>query len=269
MGAIVEQLASGTLAALQPQISELELAGVPAFEVRPRDFEDDGSILFHIHGGGFVLGGGRAVLLMASLNAAYSGRRVVSIDYSLAPRARWRTIIDELVKSWSTLVDERQPSAIGMVGESAGGCLALAANLVFRDQGLRQPDALVLQSPVVDLGQRGDTNMTLQGAGTLDVSHVMAGFRAYADESEFDNPLVSPIYGEFSNFPPTLIQAGTREFLLSDSVRLHRSLRRAGRESRIEIYEGMPHVFQLFLAGVQEGREAWEETGSFWRNHLG
>jgi acetyl esterase/lipase len=269
MDDMLHRLSSEPLKRLAPTICEIRLGAMPAFEITPSNYQDDGSILFHIHGGSFVFGGGPGVLLMATLNATCSGRRVISIDYSLAPHMRWPAILEDIVLAWQTMIDERRPRAVGIVGESAGGCLALTTTLALRERNLRMPDALVVQSPVVDLAQTGDTNVTLKAADNLNSAFVTAGFRAFADEATFGNPLVSPIYADFApGFPPTLIQAGTREFVLSDSVRLHRALRQAGISSRLEIYEGMPHVFQMSMSDVPEGCEAWKEVGDFWASEL-
>ena len=269
MGEMLARLSRAPLEHFAPDISSIQLGNLAAFEVLPSNYEDDGSILFHIHGGSFVLGGGSGVLLMATLNAAYSGRRVVSVDYSLSPHTRWPTVLEEIVSAWQSMIDDRNPRAVGIVGESAGGCLALTTTLALRERHLRMPDAVVVQSPIVDLAQKGDTNVTLKAADNLDSQFVNASLRAFVDEAMFDNFLVSPISADFTaGFPPTLIQAGTREFVLSDSVRLHRALRRAKMASRLEVYEGMPHVFQMSLSDVPEGREAWSEVGEFWTSQL-
>jgi monoterpene epsilon-lactone hydrolase len=159
--------------------------------------------------------------------------------------------------------------APGLFGDSAGGCIAAAATLLLRERGMAMPAALALLSPVVDLAGGGDTNATLTAVDFLDRQTLTPGLRAYATEGEWANPLVSPIHGDFgAGYPPTLIQVGTREILLSDSVRMHRALRVAGQSSRLEVYEGMPHVFQRFLADTPEGKAAWSEIAGFWAAHL-
>jgi monoterpene epsilon-lactone hydrolase len=264
-----EQLSRAALDMLAPTVAELNLSGVPALDVRPRDYRDDGTALVYIHGGGFVQGSARSNLLTAALAASTSGRRVISIDYTLAPRGSSKTILEEVVSAWGTLVQERPVRALGLIGDSAGGCIATAATLLLRERGIRMPAALVLLSPVTDLAGKGDTNVTLAPVDYLDARTLDVGYRAYAAGAALDGPLVSPVQGDFTwGFPPVLLQVGTRELLLSDSVRLHRALRDAGQASRLELYEGMPHVFQPFLADAPEGRTAWAEIAAFWSEHL-
>ena len=205
----------------------------------------------------------------AALSASTTGRRVISIDYTLAPRGTWSTILDQVAAVWVALVQERPAHALGLIGDSAGGCIAAAATLMLRERGLGVPAALVLLSPVTDLAGEGDTHVTLAAVDYLDVRFLDVARRAYAPGAKLDDPLVSPVHGDFTRgFPPVLLQVGTRELLLSDSVRLHRALRAAGRTSRLEVYEGMPHVFQPLLADTPEGRAAWAEISAFWSEYL-
>ena len=264
-----EHLSRAALEALAPEVTERTVGGVVALDVRPRNYRDDGSALVYVHGGGFIEGSARSRLLTAALAASTSGRRVVSLDYTLAPRGNWRTILEQVVSAWAALVDGTPAHRLGLIGDSAGGCIAAAASLLLRERGLPSPGALVLLSPVTDLAGGGDTNVTLAPVDYLDERTLEVARRAYAPGADLGHPLVSPVHGDFTpGFPPVLLQVGTREMLLSDSVRLHRALRAAGQASRLELYEGMPHVFQPLLADTPEGQTAWAEISAFWTEHL-
>ena len=257
------------LAELASETRDLELGGVPVLEVLPQDYTDDGTALVYVHGGGFVQGSARSSLLTAALAAASSGRRVYSIDYTLSPRGTWRTILDQVVTVWTTLLEQRRAGSLGLFGDSAGACIAAAATLLMRERGHDLPAALVLLSPVTDLAGKGDTSVTLAHIDYFDDELRAAMRRAYVPDGDLSNPLVSPVFADFApGYPPVLTQVGTREALLSDAVRLHRTLRAAGASSRLEGYEGMPHVFQSFFADTPEGRSAWAEIGDFWTAHL-
>ncbi len=267
---LADHLNRDALAVFAPTVMALKLGGVDVLEVRPSGHADDGTALIYVHGGGFVQGSAGSYLLTAALAAQSSGRRVISIDYTLAPRGIWTTILDQVVGVWSAVSDATPAARLGLIGDSAGGCIAAAATLLLRERGLVLPAALVLLSPVTDLASEGDTNITLAAVDYLDPQMLAAARDAYAPGADLRDPLVSPVHGDFTlGFPPTLLQVGTRELLLSDSVRLHRALRAAGQASRLEVYEGMPHVFQPFLAEAPEGRAAWAEIAAFWAEHLG
>lgn len=265
-----EQLSRPAIDALGTVATERTLGGVPTLDIAPKGHVDDGSVLVYVHGGGFTTGSARANLLVAALAADTTGRRVVSIDYTISPRGTWDTILDQVVAVWSALLDTGTDSAkMGLFGDSAGGCIVAAAALLLRDRGIAPPAALILLSPVVDMHGEGDTTVTLAPIDYLDSSTRELGRRAYAPGADLTNPLVSPLFGDFTKgYPPVLLQVGTRELLLSDSVRLHRKLRDAGQSSRLEVYEGMPHVFQSLLADAPEGRAAWTEMAEFWSGKL-
>jgi len=267
--AFAAQITAGPLAVLAPELEEWSAGGTPVLTVRPTSAQAGLAPLVYIHGGGFVGGSARANLLTAALAAQTSGRVVHSIDYALAPRANWRDIQAQVLAAWSAILSISDLTP-GLIGDSAGGCIAAAVTLALRDQGLTQPGALVLFSPVVDLAGEGDTNATLAAYDYLDAEVLAPAIRAYADPADWGDPRVSPVKADFRcGYPPTLLQVGTREILLSDSVRLHRALRAAGQVSQLEVYEGMPHVFQPILADAPEGRAAWAEVAAFWNGRLG
>jgi acetyl esterase/lipase len=266
--AFAEQIMAGPIAELQPETEQWDANGTPVLIVRPRELRAGAAPLVYVHGGGFVGGSARANLLTAAVAAATSRRTVYSIDYTLAPRAQWRMILNQVVIAWQAILPLHD-TAPGLFGDSAGGCISAAATLLLRERSLTLPAALLLMSPVVDLSGEGDTNATLAAVDYLERPMLEPAFRAYADPADWANPLVSPIHADYAQgFPLTLIQVGTREILLSDSVRLHRKLAAAGQRSRLEVYEGMPHVFQPLLAATPEGLVAWAEIAAFWSEHL-
>lgn len=263
-----EQIGAAPLARLAPTLARWDAGGVPVLTVTPQDHDPEAASLVYVHGGGFVSGSAQSSRLTASLAAASTGRVVHSIDYTLVPRADHRRILDEVVIAWTEIVS-REDRVPGLLGDSAGGGIAAAATLMLRDRGVQMPHALVLLSPVLDLAGEGDTNRTLAEVDYLDRAMLEPALRGYADPADWRDPLVSPVHGDFApGYPPTLLHVGTREMLLSDSVRFHRALRAAGRTSRLEPFEGMPHVFQPLLAETPEGVAAWGDMAAFWREHL-
>jgi acetyl esterase/lipase len=252
-------------------VREAMLGGVPVVEVTPPNYKDDRTVLLHVHGGGFVLGSAKSSLGADVLMSLATGKRSISIDYTVAPRGNWRTVTDQVVAVYkAVLALGYAPHAIGLYGDSAGGNIVPASVFKLRDQALPLPGALVLLSPCVDLNLNGDTETTLREADpALDFALNQAFLAAYAPAEEYRNPYVSPIYGDFSKgFPPVLIQAGTKELVLSDAVRLFQAVKTSGGSAELDIYEGMTHVFQAYMTGTPEQRAAYTEARRFWSANL-
>jgi monoterpene epsilon-lactone hydrolase len=256
---------------LQAAVTERVIGGVTVYEVHPKDYRDDGTLLIDVHGGGFVTGSARSNLGGVAQMAAATGKRVLTVEYTVAPRGRWQLVTDQAAAVYKGLLDEGiKASHIGMVGGSAGGNIVAATTLKIRDRGWPMPAALLLISPMSDFTEGGDTRMTLLDADpALHAEQVRPGLDAYADPADQKNPYVSPVYGDFSKgYPPTLIQGGTKEWLLSDMVRLHRAIKVAGGNCDLEIYEGMPHGFPGLMRDAPEGTEAKAEQLAFWKRYL-
>ncbi len=268
--AIQEALTAAAVGGLAPVTSSETIGGVPVLDVHRRDGHDDGTVLLYVHGGGFVQGTARASLLMAALMADRTGRRIVSVDYTLAPRADYRAITDQVAAVHEALLGSgRSARSIGMFGESAGGAIAASSILKLRDRGVPMPGATLLISPVTDLYACGDTHVTIAAHDFLGGERLRYAYRAYAPDADRSDPYASPLYGDFAKgFPPALIQVGTREVLLSDSVRLNRAIRTAGGISTLDVYDGMPHVFEQMVPDAPEGQQAWDEIAAFWTTWL-
>jgi acetyl esterase/lipase len=125
-------------------------------------------------------------------------------------------------------------------------------------------------SPWSDITATGDSYLTLTGADpTLDVEILSWSADAYADPKDQKAPYVSPVYGDYAKaFPPTLIQGGTREIFLSNVVRLYQAIRSGGHEAVLDLYEGMPHVFQALTPNSPETRTAIARAAEFFKLHL-
>jgi acetyl esterase/lipase len=256
---------------LQPVITERVIGGTKVYEVRPKNYRDDGTLLIDVHGGGFVTGSAHSNLGGVARMAEATGKRVFAVEYTVAPRGRWQLVTDQVAAVYKGLLDEGiKAKHIGMTGGSAGGNIVAATTLKIRDRGLPMPAALLLISPMSDFTEGGDTRTTLADADpVLHPEQVRPGLDAYADPADQKNPYVSPVYGDFTKgYPPTLIQGGTKEWLLSDMVRLQRAIKAAGGNCDLEIYEGMPHGFPGIMVDAPEGKEAKAEQLAFWKRYL-
>lgn len=256
--------------ALNVKLRDTVIGGVPTVEVTPTETVSQDRIGVYVHGGAYVLGAAR--IPQAVLFAAATGLRVLSIDYTLAPQSKWDDTTAEVVAVFAALADEGVAGRdIVLGGDSAGGGLAAGSVLRMRDAGLEMPGALVLWSPWADITETGDTYVTLRDAEPRYTYKEVLGpsALAYADPGDQTNPYVSPVYGDFTQgFPPTLIQGGTKELFLSNFVRLYQALDQSGQIVKLDIYEGMPHVFMAQLPDTIEAKIALAKTADWVTEHL-
>ena len=229
-------------------------------EVIPAELASTQKIAVYTHGGAYVLNSAKAVIESAMFFAAETGLRVLAVDYTLAPHSKWQDTIEDVIGVFKALANQGYaPGDIVLYGDSAGGGLAAGVTLKMRDLGMDMPAALVLWSPWADISETGDTYVTLRDAEPFfTYEHVLGpAALAYADAKDHKNPYVSPVYGEFGQgFPPTLIQGGTKEIFLSNFIRLYQALDQAGQTVKLDIYEGMPHVFVPIMPESAESQAA-------------
>ena len=203
-----------------------------------------------------------------------TGLRVISVDYTLAPFSKWNQTTTEVVSVIQALIKEKGYSLddIAIYGDSAGGGLVAGSVLKMRDEGIGIPAAIVLWSPWTDITVSGDSYYRLNNTDPFLPSALLIFnmSRAYTNPPDQKNPSVSPVYGNFNKgFPPTLIQGGTSEYMLSDFVRLYQAIDQVDIPVKLDIYEGMPHDFQIFLYDTPEAYTALSKMCNFLHHYLG
>jgi monoterpene epsilon-lactone hydrolase len=257
---------------LEPELREDSISGIPVLDIRPKGWNDDGRLLVHLHGGAYIGWSTKSSLNASVPMADATGMRVISVEYTLAPFARWNTILGEVISAIRGLLDRGCGlDAMGFFGESAGGSMAASVALKMRDDGIGMPGALVLMSPWSDITDTGDTYATLRDADPayLYELHLGPAALAYADAADLKHPYVSPVYGDYSKgSPPTLIQGGTKEIFLSNFVRHYRALDQAGQTVELDLYEGMIHAFSCEAPFLPESQLAREKARDFLDRHL-
>ena len=241
------------------------IGGVRVLRITPPGYTPRGRTLLYAHGGGYVLFSAQTSLTVPALMAVASGDQVISIDYTLAPRGNWQTATDQVIAVYRGVLANCQPGQIGLFGDSAGGGLVAGAVLKMRDQQVPLPGALYLLSPWSDITATGDSYTTLATVDpTLNAESLEWGANAYAAPVDQKNPYVSPVYGDYSQpFPPTLIQGGTREIFLSHAVRHYQAIRAGGHVAVLDLYEGMPHVFQALAPNIPETATSMKRAAKF------
>jgi acetyl esterase/lipase len=212
-------------------VSEDELRGVRTFVGTPTAGPDqDRPVYLDIHGGALISGGGEMCRLTTARAAKRFRVNVFAPDYRLPPEHPYPAPLDDCIEAYRGLLDRYRPEDIVIGGGSAGGNLAAALLLRARDEGLPLPRAAVLLTPEVDLTESGDTFQTMLGIDNVGGGKsLMAANLLYANGHDLAHPYLSPLFGDFTKgFPRTLLTSGTRDFFLSNTVRMHRALRSSG-----------------------------------------
>jgi acetyl esterase/lipase len=255
-----------------PTVKERTIGGVPVLDVRPRGWTESGRLAVYTHGGAHTMYSARSMLGRAAMFADDTGLRTISVDYTLAPHAKFHAITDQVVAVVAGMASEGSKLAdIVMYGDSSGGGVAASTILKMRDRGMGLPAAAILVSPWADITPAGDTEVTLRHAepNYLYELHSVKAAGAYADPPDQKHPYASPVYGDFvDGFPPTLIQGGTKEILLSGFIRLYQAIDLAGGTVKLDLYEGMPHNFASRMPEAPESRVARRKIEQFILRHV-
>lgn len=247
---------------------QIDVAGVSAYVVTPPNIpaERQDWARITVHGGGYVMMGGRYAAAEAAQAAIATQCVVIGVDYRKPPDFPYPTPVDDVVTIYEHVLGTYRPEKIAISGNSAGATLAAAAVLKARDAGLPLPGAVTLSTPLVDLTMSGDTwttNLHLDHLLGVD-PHAVAD--VYAGDADRTDPYVSPLFGDFGRgFPPTILTSGTRDRLLSDTVLLHRKLRQASIEADLHVWDAGPHG--NFMIGPERDDQDAEEL-AFVVKHL-
>jgi monoterpene epsilon-lactone hydrolase len=247
-------------------VTEVTAGGVPAHWLTAPG-ADAGRVLLFVHGGGYQLGSLRSHGELAARLGRVSGMRVLFPEYRLAPEHPFPAAIEDVLAAWRWLRTDQDLSArsIAVVGDSAGGGLAVAVLVATRDAGEELPAAAALMSPTVDLTSSGASMIERADQDPISTPAILRQFASdYLAGADPRTPLASPLFASLSGLPPLLVQVGTADLLLSDSERLASAAAEDGVDVTLEVGEGLPHVYQLLL-GTPEAAEATEQIGMFLR----
>lgn len=239
-------------------------------DVIPAEHSD--KLLIHVHGGCYVLSPGEAGTKEAILMAGIGHFKVISVDYRMPPEAYFPAALDDAMTVYKAALETSDPKNVAVFGTSAGGALVLEMMLQAKQLGLPMPGAIAPGTPMSDVTKTGDTFYTNDMVDNVLVSRdgfCAAATTVYAHGHDLKDPLLSPVYGDMHGFPPAILTSGTRDLLLSNTVRVHRKLRRAGVEAQLEVYEGQSHAQYQSDDRVPETREAFGEITAFFDKHLG
>lgn len=224
-------------------------------------------LVLYFHGGGYVIGSAGTHRGLTGHLAKASDCTVVVPDYRLAPEHPYPAALNDAIAVYQALLDDgHAPGNIALAGDSAGGGLAVAVAMKLRDDGKPLPGSLTVFSPWTDLTQSALASPDIEPV--LQKNWVEQNARLYCGQHSRTMPYISPVYGDLSELPPLLIQVGSQEILLNDSIRLSDRARAQDVEATLEIYNSLWHVFQVHANALYRARDALATAGAHIRAHL-
>jgi monoterpene epsilon-lactone hydrolase len=227
-----------------------EVDGIAMEWVVKKDANPDMAIL-QLHGGAYTRSlkdNGMTYRRAAVQYARISGAAVLTVDYRVAPKDPYPAALEDALLAYNWLLDNGFTAEnIIIVGDSAGGGLALAIVLFLRDNNMPMPAGLITMSAWTNLNYKRRKP-------------------AYVGNERADNPYISPVYGEYHDFPPMLMQAGGDEIILNDTLKVAAKAKDAGVLVTQTTYPGMFHVFQMLFPELEDANKAWEEVEEFITN---
>ena len=249
-------------------VESLDLSGVLAEKITPTGAAP-GKALLYLHGGGHVFGSLKSHRHLVSRFAAAAGVTAFHIDYRLAPEHPYPAALEDALKVYKQILATGiAPEDMVVGGESAGGNLATALLLKVREDGLPQPAGLYLLSPWLDMTTAGES---YEKVGARDPIITREGIEmvsaAYLGGNP-DNAFTSPVRADPAGLPPTLIQVGSDEVLLSDSLTFADHAAMAGVDVKLHVWPEMPHAWPLFHVFIRAGLAAIDEAGQWMRHRL-
>ncbi len=245
------------------------LGGITTLWITPRDVRHPDKLMVFIHGGAWVVNSRFAQLGLQCAVADALGLQVVSLDYRLAPEHPYPAALDDINTAYTELLKAYRPENVGVFGSSAGGGLTLATLLRLKGTGLPLPAAAAALCPGADMTHSGylftavGLNDPILSPRDIDVS--MRAFVAGADPTD---PLVSPVFGDYTGTPPLFMLATTAEIIGSDGIRVADRARSQGVDVTLLVSDGMWHVPIADGTGIPELQRAFDQMADFFRQSL-
>ena len=267
--AAFDEMLGGAPLADGVEVTPITAAGRDAEWIVPTGAPADRVVLY-LHGGGYRIGSLHGYRPILSQFAATIGLRLFAVDYRLAPEHPFPAGLDDAVAAYEWLLAEGIDSArVALMGDSAGGGLAAACALAIAARGLPRPAAVVGLSPFADCTLSGDSYRRNAATDPLwDLAAARVAVADYLAGAAADDPLASPVFGDYRDLPPLLVHASASEALADDAVLLAAAVHRSGGTVTCGLWPGLSHVWHAMAPGVPEAREAMAEVAAFLTSHL-
>lgn len=246
------------------------MAGVPVHVVTPDSMTPANAdkVLINIHGGGFNADSGSYAESIPI--AGYSGIKVVSVLYRLAPEHTFPAPVEDVIAVYRELLKRYKPARIGIYGTSAGATITAETAVRIKQLGLPEPAALGMFSTLDSFARLGDSQamFTLSGLrGPLEPPEPGTHDPYYVGNTDPKDPVLSPIYADLHGMAPALFVTSGRDSGLSDTINLHRAYLRAGVDARLVVFDGLWHAF-WYQSALPESIEANHIMADFFVREL-
>ena len=250
--------------------TEVPLSKTRGFLLKNKDLKVKRAV-YHIHGGAYISAFSKSYNDTAvRYSKCFGNADVFSLDYRTAPEDVYPCALEDALEGYARLQEMGYAHKdIVVCGDSAGGGLSLALCMKLRDRGDELPRALVLSSPWADLAAEGESYRTKITSDVFFGSYDAAAAPRYpvpidyAGECDPHEPYISPVYGNFADLPPMLIQTGENELLLSDSETIAKKAKEAGTDAQLLVFPLMCHTFYIVVPWISESRRAWQRIRAF------
>ena len=244
-------------------ICPVEVEGMHCEWVRTNRVHMKKYVILYCHGGGYSTGSCIYARTLTTKLAASTSMDVFCFDYRLAPEFPYPAAMEDAMKAWNYLMLLGYGSRdVIVMGDSAGGNMALSLVVKLKEQERLMPRGIVLLSPWTDLTASGKTHESRAELDpVLDEEYLKQMTENYAAGQDYEDPLISPLFADLTGFPSTYIQVGDNEVLLSDSTMLHKKMIKANVPVRLDVFKGMWHVFQM--SPFKTAYEAMDQCAEF------
>ncbi|MDE7268414.1 MAG: alpha/beta hydrolase, partial [Lachnospiraceae bacterium] len=221
------------------------------------------AVIFYCHGGGYMTGSCVYARELTTKLARHTGARIFCFDYRLAPEFPYPAAVEDAMSAWNAfLYCGYHAENVIIAGDSAGGNLALVLTLILREKNMTLPKSLILFSPWTDMTSSGKSYHSKELIDpVLSNEYIAKAISSYLGSASALSPYVSPLFADFKNFPPVYIQVGSNEILLDDSRQLYKQLLKHNVYAKLDIFEGMWHVFQM--SPLKTAYDAMEKNAEF------
>ena len=227
---------------------------------------NDKNIIMYIHGGGFVSGSASSSKGYSSMLAKYSGYKVISVDYSLAPEYSYPKGFDDCYNAFCEIAKIYPNAMITLVGESAGANLCIA--LALKAKEIKKVASVIVHSPIIDFTGNIDRSEHEIDDFTVKEGCLKPLNEIYVGDNKADNPYISPLFADFCNFPPTFITCDYNETLYADAKALYKKCEQVGTDVELIQVKGAFHAFATIGTGTPETKQILEENILFMNKYL-